>query len=184
MALSLFSEHGFERTTLQEIADRLGFTKAALYYHFPSKDDLLEALIAPALTEIDQLLDAYEAMADSPARRRAFMQEYLDYLLRHRRVIAYITRDLATRAHPLIASQNDERRGRLEAMLLGDQLDLNEKVRVAMTFGGVHAVIAQYPDAPDEELHDALRAAANTLLRARPRGRPSAPRSRQPAHRS
>ena len=40
-ALDVFSEHGFEGSTLQQVADRLGFTKAALYYHFRSKDDIL-----------------------------------------------------------------------------------------------------------------------------------------------
>ena len=33
-ALKLFSEHGFDGTTIQQIADMLGVTKAALYYHF------------------------------------------------------------------------------------------------------------------------------------------------------
>ena len=60
VALELFSEHGFEGTTLQQIADRLGLTKAALYYHFRSKDDLVRALVAPAITDLDKLLDAYE----------------------------------------------------------------------------------------------------------------------------
>ena len=35
-ALDLFSEHGFAGTSLQDIADRLVLTKAAVYYHFAS----------------------------------------------------------------------------------------------------------------------------------------------------
>src|SRR5580692_3302676 len=73
VALQLFTEHGFEGTTLQQIADRLGFTKAALYYHFRSKDDLLQALIAPAVGELDALLDAHEGEPDTAAERRRFV---------------------------------------------------------------------------------------------------------------
>ena len=173
-ALALFSEHGFDGTTLQQIADRLGVTKAALYYYFKSKDALLDALITPAITDLEQLLDEHEAAADTPARRRQFMQGYLDYLLRHRRLIAYISRDLATLAHPAIAAGNRERRARLEAMLLGDAVDFQQQVRVAMTFGGIQAAIAQYPDVADSELRAALLDAAGSLLRPRPRRRPPA----------
>ena len=44
VALELFTEEGYDRASLREIAERLGVTKAALYYHFPSKADILFAL--------------------------------------------------------------------------------------------------------------------------------------------
>src|SRR6516164_8413382 len=44
IALELFTEQGFDATSLRQIAERLGVTKAALYYHFESKDDILMAL--------------------------------------------------------------------------------------------------------------------------------------------
>jgi AcrR family transcriptional regulator len=44
VALDLFIEKGYDKTSLREIAEPLGFTKAALYYHFPSKQDILLAL--------------------------------------------------------------------------------------------------------------------------------------------
>src|ERR1700733_7685226 len=94
-ALELFSEQGFDGTTLQQIADRLGFTKAALYYHFRSKDDLLRALIAPAIAEVDGLLDAYDAEGtDAPGQRRRFIEAYIDVMLGQRRLIAYMASDL------------------------------------------------------------------------------------------
>ncbi len=55
VARELFSEQGYEKTSLREIADRLGFTKAALYYHFQSKEQLLFALVEP----MDELVDAF-----------------------------------------------------------------------------------------------------------------------------
>src|SRR3984957_10615769 len=44
VALDLFIEQGFDGTSLRQIAEQLGVTKAALYYHFESKDDILMAL--------------------------------------------------------------------------------------------------------------------------------------------
>jgi AcrR family transcriptional regulator len=171
-ALDVFSEHGFEGSSLQQIADRLGLTKAALYYHFHSKDDLLEALIAPAIVDLDEVLDAHASTRDTPARRRQFMQDYVDYLLRHRQLIAYISRDLATLAHPAITAGNQERRARVEATLAGPDLDFNDEVRVAMAFGGIQAVIAQYPDADETQLRTALLETAAALLRPRRGSRP------------
>lgn len=41
---ALFAEKGYGRTSLQEVADRLGITKPAIYYYYRSKDDLLHAI--------------------------------------------------------------------------------------------------------------------------------------------
>jgi ribosomal 50S subunit-associated protein YjgA (DUF615 family) len=95
------------------------------------------------------------------------MKRYLDYLLGQRRLTAYITRDLATLAHPAISAGSEERRARIAAMLAGSDLDFNEQVRVTMAFGGMQAAIAQYPDADEQELREALYEAGAALLRPR-----------------
>jgi AcrR family transcriptional regulator len=164
-ALALFSEHGFEGTTLQQIADRLGFTKAALYYHFKSKDELLEALVTPAVRGLDELLDEHEPHPGTPARQRAFLEAYVDYLLRHRRLLVYITRDLAVLGRPAIAERADEHRRRLEHLLTGTELDFNGHVRLSVAFGGLQAAIVQHPEASSDDLREALLEAARILLR-------------------
>ena len=71
VAAELFIEHGYDTTSLREIADRLGFTKAALYYHFQSKEDLLAALLAPGDALVRELMhrledaDGLEGWADA-----------------------------------------------------------------------------------------------------------------------
>ena len=164
-ALALFSEHGFDGTTLQEIADRLGFTKAALYYHFRSKDDLLQALIAPAVTGLDTLLGAYEGEPDTPGRRRRFVADYVDLLLEQRRLISYMASDIAIVAHPMIATGARERQARIRALLAGEGLEFSQEVRVAVAFKAMAGVVAQYPDADVAELRRALIDLARDLLR-------------------
>ena len=58
-ALRLFSEKGFARTSVRDIARDAGITDAAIYYHFASKRDLFEAPfeergITPALSRLEQ----------------------------------------------------------------------------------------------------------------------------------
>jgi AcrR family transcriptional regulator len=56
-ALDLFIEKGFDNASLRELAERMGFTKAALYYHFPSKADILIALHQRMHSLIDEPLE-------------------------------------------------------------------------------------------------------------------------------
>src|ERR1700735_5665724 len=64
IALELFNEKGYENTSLREIAERLGTTKAALYYHFERKQDILlelhlrlHALGREAVEQLERLED-------------------------------------------------------------------------------------------------------------------------------
>jgi len=59
VALELFTEQGYEATSLREIAEALGVTKAALYYHFRTKEEILQAILAneALLAEIDRIFD-------------------------------------------------------------------------------------------------------------------------------
>jgi AcrR family transcriptional regulator len=175
-ALNLFSEHGFEGTTIQQIADRLGVTKAALYYHFESpKDEILAALIAPATEGLDTLLDEYEGRPRTAAQRRRFAEAYLDLLLGQRRLIAYMASDLAVLGHPAIAGGQYERHRRLEAMLMDDAVSFKERIRVTMALKGIAGTLAQNPDADAAELREALLDAAGVLLRSPSRTRGATP---------
>ena len=57
VALELFAEQGYEKTSLREIAERLGVTKAALYYHFRSKEDIVHSFTDDHYARIDELID-------------------------------------------------------------------------------------------------------------------------------
>src|SRR4051794_16336277 len=60
-AARLFAERGYAGTSIRDLALDLGMTKAALYYHFAAKEDLLFAVADPVL----RVMDAYvtEALA-------------------------------------------------------------------------------------------------------------------------
>jgi AcrR family transcriptional regulator len=49
VAREIFAEKGVQRTSLQDIAGRLGITKPALYYHFRSREDLVRSILQPMI---------------------------------------------------------------------------------------------------------------------------------------
>ncbi len=83
VANELFIDQGYEGTSLREIADRLDITKAALYYHFKSKDEILETLLSPFDTLLDELLGRLEDADDIQAWAEALtwiVAQIFDYL--------------------------------------------------------------------------------------------------------
>ena len=56
VALEMFAERGYAGTSLREIAERLGVTKAALYYHFKSKEDIVRSFTEDYFGRLDTLI--------------------------------------------------------------------------------------------------------------------------------
>jgi AcrR family transcriptional regulator len=57
IAFELFTAQGVEATSLRQIAERLGISKASLYYHFASKDEIVRSLFSARGDEAAELLD-------------------------------------------------------------------------------------------------------------------------------
>ncbi|HEX6338993.1 MAG TPA: TetR/AcrR family transcriptional regulator [Jiangellaceae bacterium] len=77
VALELFHERGYASTSIRDIADRMEFTKAAVYYHFPSKESLLAELLSPAMTRVRSVL-AEAGQARTPEERRSLVTALVD----------------------------------------------------------------------------------------------------------
>lgn len=70
----LFYEQGFESTSFADIAAAVQLSRGNFYYHFKTKDDILQAVIALRLTNTGKMLEAWEAGTDDPAERiRSFI---------------------------------------------------------------------------------------------------------------
>ncbi|MDO3702844.1 TetR family transcriptional regulator [Micromonospora sp. C28SCA-DRY-2] len=189
-ALDLFAEHGYQRTALRQIADRLRLTKAAILYHFPAKEHLLAALIEPLVADLERLLDSAEELPTDQARW-AVLEGWVDTMLTHRRPlgmlfhdIALITRGdtynrlmrIAMRANDRIAGPDAGRRERVRAVqavaMCSDPVvfftDVSDEVLRADMLDGVRRLLA----APGA---DAPRAAEPGPVTGRRRpGRPRA----------
>jgi AcrR family transcriptional regulator len=78
VALELFTEQGYEKTSLREIAERLGVTKAALYYHFKSKDEIVNSFVEDRLRRMDELIEWAANRPATLATRRELVTRYAD----------------------------------------------------------------------------------------------------------
>ncbi|MEV0296498.1 helix-turn-helix domain-containing protein [Nocardia sp. NPDC050710] len=92
-AVKLFGSKGFEQTSLREVADAVGITKASLYYHYPSKLDLLLAIIDPIIDHMRSVVDDIDAVPHDAEGIRAVLRAYLRGMIRHRDAGALCIRD-------------------------------------------------------------------------------------------
>ncbi|MFW6205493.1 MAG: TetR/AcrR family transcriptional regulator, partial [Actinomycetota bacterium] len=77
VALDLFRRHGYEGTSIRDVAERMGLTKAAVYYHFPSKESLLADVLTPAMTRVRRVL-AETGPVTTPEQRRRLVTALVD----------------------------------------------------------------------------------------------------------
>src|SRR5580765_3202840 len=96
VALELFAEQGYEKTSLREIAERLGVTKAALYYHFKSKEDIVHSFTDDYFAELDALLDWAKDQPRSDARRRELLDRYVGVVLASNEVFRFLEQNRAS----------------------------------------------------------------------------------------
>ncbi|MFF2791068.1 TetR/AcrR family transcriptional regulator [Streptomyces sp. NPDC058049] len=78
VALRLFAEHGYEGTSLRMIAERLDITKAALYYHYKSKDEILAAVLGDFSASVAELIDWGKQQPEGPQTRRELLRRYAE----------------------------------------------------------------------------------------------------------
>ncbi|MGU3502604.1 TetR/AcrR family transcriptional regulator [Mycobacterium sp. C31M] len=92
-AVELFTVHSFAGTSLQMIADELGFTKAAIYYHFKTREQLLTGVLEPIFTELENAVDAAEQLRSTTARAEAMLRGYAEMAVRHRALVSVLGGD-------------------------------------------------------------------------------------------
>lgn len=86
-ARSLFSESSYLGVSMSDIAEKLDITKAALYYHFPGKEEIYNAVLDEVLNDINAALT--EALKEKTLDRRLYkvIKNYLDLGLKEKNII-------------------------------------------------------------------------------------------------
>ncbi len=74
---ALFYERGFEHTSFADIAEAVQISRGNFYYHFRTKDEILEAVIAARTERTQDMLAQWEAEADGPQERIRLFAEIL-----------------------------------------------------------------------------------------------------------
>ncbi|WP_328672930.1 TetR/AcrR family transcriptional regulator [Streptomyces sp. NBC_00322] len=81
VALELFAEQGYDKTSLREIAEALDVTKAALYYHFKTKEDILISLFQDLTRPMDELIEWAQTQPHTLETKKEILRRYSEALL-------------------------------------------------------------------------------------------------------
>ena len=152
VARDLFLQQGVQRTSLQDIADKLGITKPALYYHFPSREDLVRSILVPLIDEGEQFVSDQESRDEINAR--AVLEGYFDFHYRHRQDMVLVLAELTMLADLGLIDKVLAWRDRLGKLVFGPRPTLAQSTRAVVAFGGLQDCCLQFPDTP----YQALRA--------------------------
>jgi AcrR family transcriptional regulator len=170
VALELFAEQGYEKTSLREIAERLGVTKAALYYHFKSKEDIVHSFTDDYFAAIDALLDWAKDQPRTEETRREILDRYVGTVLAGSEVFRFLEQNRAAVQGMETGKDRFARfRGRLDALvdlLAGPDAPLRERVRATtavLAVGATCHVYQQQVDDPDK-LRAIVLETANDLI--------------------
>lgn len=92
-AIALFIRHSFAGTSLQMIADELGITKAAIYHHFRTREQLLTAVLEPIIDRLREIIEAAETRRSVSARAECMLNGYARLAIEDPALISVLASD-------------------------------------------------------------------------------------------
>ncbi len=165
VALELFSTEGYDGTSMREIAERLGVTKAALYYHFAGKEDIVRSILDDYLARLDDLAD-WTRSTPAPEPEQVLLR-WADMLrtdglpvMRFLQSNQRIVRDLKFGG----GSVRQQMEPIFAAIAQGDSVEAQVRARLAVYAVHGAGFFSIGLDAPDDEILDvAVRVALEIL---------------------
>ncbi|QFZ20833.1 TetR/AcrR family transcriptional regulator [Saccharothrix syringae] len=94
-AAGLFARHGFAHTSLKDLADAVGLSKAGLLHHFPSKEALFQAAREMGRVHSQQVLDRVAGLPAGAARDRRAVELLVDVALDRPGLVALASRAIS-----------------------------------------------------------------------------------------
>jgi len=180
VAQDLFVRKGYAETSLREIAAELGLSKAALYYHFESKQAILYALHGRLHSLTDGLLPLLQAEAGESDAWEQLVDRLITLALKNRRLVELSLRNQKAIAELHSASglaqhgprpHRDELNSYILGLLSDASVPTEQRVRKMAALGAVAGVLLSagaFANVPDAELETTLRGVVRDILGTRP----------------
>lgn len=179
VALERFAHQGIAQTTIQDVADHAGSSKANVLYHFRNKNHLVDVALEPALGALGRLVErANDSELEAADAREWFITSFVDFLITHRLATHVIV------AHPYLAEQS-ESLGRAHQLMtemahMVSNLSVGEEDRLRFGIavsGATYALVSSgmlgVPGLDDDALRTGLRDVLGQMLLS---GQPAAGR--------
>ncbi|MFE6834721.1 TetR/AcrR family transcriptional regulator [Streptomyces sp. NPDC057705] len=166
VALELFVEQGYEKTSLREIAERLEVTKAALYYHFKTKEDIIISLFEDLTRPIDELITWAEGQPRTLETKREVLRRYSEAMAAGAALYRFMQENQATTRELSIGETVKKRLFALVELLRTQDGPLEDQVRCVSALFTLHAgmMFLQHVEGDPEETRLAALAVATDLI--------------------
>ncbi|MFG1911735.1 TetR/AcrR family transcriptional regulator [Kribbella sp. NPDC048928] len=170
-AVNLFSTQGYDKTSLREIAEQVGITKASLYYHYSSKQELLRAIVGTFLDDVFAVLRLTETLEWSPETEQDVLGAYVDVIIAHRSTGPTLLRDIAA----VLAAFGDDldeliaQSRRFQLWLAGPNPSAADRLRASAAVESIGAAMSAELELPtrNEEIRAVLLDSATAILTRR-----------------
>jgi AcrR family transcriptional regulator len=169
VALDLFTDQGFDGTSMREIAERLDISKPAIYYHFASKEEILMALHMRLHEFGKAALTRLTGKTVTLQTWGSLLDELLDQMLAQRKLFLMHERNQAA-LEKLHRKDHDEAHDdiqqRFRDALANPALSLRARVRMACSLGAAFGVLFMAGDAFDTVSSAELAALVRDTVRS------------------
>ncbi|MEU8778760.1 helix-turn-helix domain-containing protein [Streptomyces sp. NPDC048606] len=169
VALELFAEQGYEKTSLREIAERLEVTKAALYYHFKTKEDIIISVFEDLTRPIDELIEWAGEQPRTLETKREVLRRYSEAMASGAPLYRFMQENQATMRELSIGETVKKRLFTLVELLRTEEGPLTDQVRCVSALFTLHAgmMFLQHVEGdPEETRLAALEVATDLITRA------------------
>ncbi len=148
VALELFSARGYEGTSIRDIAEQMDMTKAAVFYHFPAKEDMLAAILSPVMARVGRVLELH-GVVDGAHERKAFVTALVEVIAEVGPQVVMMLSDPAAASHVKALTGEAGLHARIGQSLVGTpKVDVKEaagdRIRAACAVASLPAGVAAW----------------------------------------
>ncbi|MEU9313378.1 TetR/AcrR family transcriptional regulator [Streptomyces sp. NPDC048256] len=139
VALELFAEQGYEKTSLREIAERLEVTKAALYYHFKTKEEIIVGIFTDLTKPIEDLIEWGANQPHTLETKQELIRRYSRALSEATPLFRFMQENQATVRELQIGNSFKDRMRGLRDIVIDPDAPLADQVRCVSAIFTLHA---------------------------------------------
>jgi AcrR family transcriptional regulator len=169
VALELFAEQGYEKTSLREIAERLEVTKAALYYHFKTKEEIIVSLFEDLTKPIEDLIEWGRSQPHALETKQEIVRRYSEALSGAEPLFRFMQENQATVRELRIGDTFKDRMRGLRDILIDPEAELVDQVRSVSAMFTLHAgmfVMQDLEGDPEKRRQAVLEVAMDQITQA------------------
>ncbi|WP_432097369.1 TetR/AcrR family transcriptional regulator [Streptomyces sp. bgisy100] len=169
VALELFAERGYEKTSLREIAEQLDVTKAALYYHFKTKEDIVLGIFEDLSRPLDELIEWARRQPRTLENKQQLIHRYSAALHDAAPLFRFIQENQASVRELSIGEGFKERLVSMVDLVKEADAPLTDQVRCISALFTIHAgmfALKEIEGDPDEKRAAVLEVALELITAA------------------